>query len=39
MGFVKELVDLAFESSRNESGKGWQGISYFGEYKSLENDV
>jgi len=39
MGFVEEFVDLAFESSRNESGKGWKGISYFREYKSLENDV
>ena len=29
MGFVEEFVDLAFESNRNESGKGWQGISYF----------
>jgi len=23
MGFVEEFVDLAFESNRNESGKGW----------------
>jgi len=39
MGFVEEFVDLASESNRYESGKGWYGISYFSEYKSLENDV
>ena len=39
MGFVEEFVDLASESNRNESGKGWYGKSYFREYKSLEKDV
>jgi len=39
MSSVEEFVDLAFKSNRNESGKGWQGISYFRKYKSLENDV
>jgi len=39
MGFVKEFVYLAFKSNINESDKDWYGISYFREYKSLENDV